>query len=213
MPRLPAPVAVVVSAALLASVGAGSYAAGSLVTSKQIKDGTIKVEDLSPKAVERLRGSTGPAGPPGPAGATGATGSTGAQGARGASAWDKIPSRQTVTGKAPVFFQAATAGDFGSATITLPARPATPMSQGTTAFFAEGPLVASFGAPRSPDCTGTTDVPTAPPGMLCVYVAGGNVRGLFASDTWWGERNVVMLASAVNPGLVNGTFVWAYTAP
>ena len=37
MPRLSAPVAVLASAALLAAVAGGSYAAGTVITSKQIK--------------------------------------------------------------------------------------------------------------------------------------------------------------------------------
>jgi hypothetical protein len=70
----------------------GSAMAGSLITSKQIKDGTIRSKDikkgtisanrLSKAARVSLKGETGPAGP---AGQTGAQGPAGPQGERGPS--------------------------------------------------------------------------------------------------------------------------------
>lgn len=58
-------------------------AAGKLITSKQIKDGTIQTKDISAGARTALQGQQGPAGPAGPAGATGATGATGPAGPPG----------------------------------------------------------------------------------------------------------------------------------
>lgn len=55
-------------------------AAGKLITSKQIKDGTIQTKDISPTARNALKGQTGPAGPPGPAGAQGPQGEPGPAG-------------------------------------------------------------------------------------------------------------------------------------
>src|SRR3954451_8204349 len=62
--------------ALLALVMAttGSAVAASLITSKQIKDGTIQTKDISKKAQKSLKGKTGP---------RGATGLTGPQGSKG----------------------------------------------------------------------------------------------------------------------------------
>lgn len=57
--------------------------AGGLITSKQIKDGTIKTKDLNKLAVKALSGKTGPAGPAGATGATGAAGAAGPQGVPG----------------------------------------------------------------------------------------------------------------------------------
>ncbi|WP_210651056.1 hypothetical protein [Nocardioides sp. SYSU D00065] len=78
--------------ALVLSAGAGATAS-MLITGKQIKDGTItsrdvknrslKVKDLSTAAAAKLKGSTGPAGPAGPRGATGPAGPAGAAGAQG----------------------------------------------------------------------------------------------------------------------------------
>lgn len=63
----------------------GSAVAASLITSKQIQDGTIQVKDISKKARAQLAvaGPQGPAGPAGAVGATGAQGETGETGARG----------------------------------------------------------------------------------------------------------------------------------
>ncbi len=68
----------------------GSAVAGSLITSAQIKDGTIQSKDIKKNSITLNRLSPGAqatikrAGTPGAAGATGATGATGAAGATGA---------------------------------------------------------------------------------------------------------------------------------
>jgi Collagen triple helix repeat (20 copies) len=66
-------------------VGGGYAAADSLITSKDIADGTIRCEDLSKAACKKLKKKSrqGPRGPQGAAGATGATGPAGAKGDRG----------------------------------------------------------------------------------------------------------------------------------
>jgi len=61
----------------------GSAVGASLITSKQIKNGTIQVKDLSSKARSKLRGQRGRAGPQGVPGAQGQPGATGAPGAAG----------------------------------------------------------------------------------------------------------------------------------
>jgi hypothetical protein len=65
-------VAVATVAALLA--GGGTAIAAKSITSKDIKNGTIKLVDVSAAAQSSLRGNTGPAGPAGPRGAQGAPG-------------------------------------------------------------------------------------------------------------------------------------------
>src|SRR5215212_8370748 len=74
--------------ALLALVMAmsGSAVAASLITSKQIKDGTIQTKDISKKArtaLKATRGSVGPAGATGPAGPIGPMGAQGEKGDKG----------------------------------------------------------------------------------------------------------------------------------
>jgi collagen triple helix repeat protein len=61
----------------------GSAIAAGLVTSAQIKDGTIRLVDINPSTKTSLKGQRGPQGPAGARGATGAAGATGAQGVAG----------------------------------------------------------------------------------------------------------------------------------
>ena len=72
-------------AAVVAAVvaTASGTAATILVTSKNIKNGTIQTVDISAKAKRALRGQRGPIGPSGPVGPAGAVGATGARGLAG----------------------------------------------------------------------------------------------------------------------------------
>jgi collagen triple helix repeat protein len=65
-------------------VSAASATAAFVVTSKNIKNGTIQTVDISAKAKRALRGNRGPRGLPGTQGARGAQGLQGAQGSPGA---------------------------------------------------------------------------------------------------------------------------------
>lgn len=63
------PSLVLASIALVVALGGTATAAGvSYVTSKQIRNGTIQLADISKRAKAKLRGRRGPAGPRGPAG-------------------------------------------------------------------------------------------------------------------------------------------------
>jgi hypothetical protein len=64
---------------------ASGTAATLVVTSKNIKNGTIQTVDLSAKAKLALRGNRGPRGAAGSVGATGAQGATGSSGRDGSS--------------------------------------------------------------------------------------------------------------------------------
>jgi Collagen triple helix repeat (20 copies) len=64
-------------------VSAASATAAFVVTSKNIKDGTIQTVDISAKAKRALKGNRGPRGFRGPQGAPGAQGPAGAQGPPG----------------------------------------------------------------------------------------------------------------------------------
>ena len=93
--RRVSPAFVVGMIALSIALGGGTAIAAGLVTSAQIKNGTIQMIDIDPetkKALKGHRGATGAQGPQGaqglvgqqgPAGATGNTGATGAPGAKG----------------------------------------------------------------------------------------------------------------------------------
>ena len=74
-------IAAVVSAAVAV---ASSTAATIVVTSKNIKNGTIQLVDISPKAKKALRGQRGPRGPEGPEGPQGILRITAVRGAESA---------------------------------------------------------------------------------------------------------------------------------
>jgi hypothetical protein len=95
----------IVAAVIVSAVVAGGATAGvtTLITSKQIKDHTIQVSDLSPSAVKQLRGqrgAQGPAGAPGAQGAPGAKGDTGAPGPQGPTGPKGDPGPQGPSGAA-----------------------------------------------------------------------------------------------------------------
>jgi hypothetical protein len=75
-----------VTAIIVSAIVAGTASAGvtTLITSKQIKDGTIQLRDLSPSATQQLHGQAGQQGAAGPKGDTGATGPQGPKGDTGA---------------------------------------------------------------------------------------------------------------------------------
>jgi hypothetical protein len=72
--------AVIVSVIVTAGATAGVT---TLITSRQIKDHTIQMRDISSSAVSQLHGQRGAQGPAGPAGTKGAKGDRGAPGATG----------------------------------------------------------------------------------------------------------------------------------
>jgi hypothetical protein len=96
-------VAVVV--ALLVSVGTAG-AARVLITSKDIKNGTIQLVDLSGKAKRSLKGQRGPRGqatqgPPGPQGAQGPAGAKGEKGDKATRATKGTRATRAIRGSAP----------------------------------------------------------------------------------------------------------------
>ncbi len=72
----PSPAMAVAVIALVAAATGGGYAAGGLVTSSSIRNGTIQLNDLSPALQKQVRtpGIRGPQGPIGPQGIAGAPG-------------------------------------------------------------------------------------------------------------------------------------------
>jgi hypothetical protein len=75
--------ALLVALAAVVTASAGSAFAATQVTSRQIKDGTIELKDLSNSARAALRGGRGPQGGPGPNGAKGDSGAQGDKGPQG----------------------------------------------------------------------------------------------------------------------------------
>jgi hypothetical protein len=82
--HLPSPAMVIAIIALIAATTGSAVAASSLITSAKIKNGTIKLADISKSTQKALKkGKTGPQGPKGDKGDTGAAGAAGAPGAPG----------------------------------------------------------------------------------------------------------------------------------
>jgi hypothetical protein len=189
--------------ALMVATGGTSYAAVK-ITSKDIKDHTITVKDLSPKTVKKLRGQRGPQGPPG------TNGTNGADGADGRDATDVLESGKTITGSVFYRITAGVAGEEMYQSIPLPAHAPAPM---TSAGFAPDAVPATSG--HDPTCTGTWEVPTAPAGRLCgYYKTGSNLSDAYLATTSPGKNESFTVAlTPTAAGLILVSLRWAYTAP
>ena len=88
----------VVAMIALAVALSGSAMAAGLVTTTQIKDGTIRLIDLHPGAKSALQGQRAPAGPQGTTGAQGPQGAAGARGATGPQGPQGVQGLQGVRG-------------------------------------------------------------------------------------------------------------------
>ena len=156
--------------------------------------------------VEGGAGGSGLAGAPGPAGQAGA---------RGFSAWDAIPSGQTVTGS--TIWDEAVIADNQDFRIYVPfpgkATPAITLS--TMINFASDSWDDTIDDDAT--CTGTKLAPTAPPGKVCIYRHGNNFAdNVSGNDNYVNGRDGFYVDAMSNgtPGQdMNVAFSWAYTAP
>lgn len=75
----------IITAIIVSVVISGTASAGvtTLITSRQIKDHTIQLRDISPSALGQMQGQTGAQGVPGSKGDTGAPGAQGLPGSKG----------------------------------------------------------------------------------------------------------------------------------
>lgn len=186
--RRPHPATLVAIVALVLAGTSTGYAAGTLVTSKQIKDRTIKVRDISPTARARLRGNTGPAGDQGP---------------RGYSAWDPIPSGTLVGG---AWTASGADGLDTPIAVNLPGLAPVELD---LAHLARWP---------STHCGGTVFAPDPDPGYACVSDYGFGAKGgttPTASVDVSGQRDraFVIQVSAPGDSAFNMLGAWAYRAP
>ena len=188
----------------------GKDIAKNAVTSKHLKNGTVKEKDLNSKVAAKLNATTGS---PGLTGATGPAGPKGATGSRGFSAWDTIPSAVTVRGQE----YARLWGNGGVINVSLPAAAPSALTNETVNFAGTSPTSGDDDA----TCTGTYANPTAPAGKVCLYP--DNVENSFGDATmangWtWGDAALRTRAFYVEYGGAPTDvdyvwFTWAYTAP
>jgi hypothetical protein len=231
---------VVASLALFIALGGVSYAAVKLpknsvgapqimrnaVTGNKVKDGSLTAKDFSSALLSSLKSVTGAAGAPGaagPKGDTGAKGEPGAAGApgargetgpRGVSAWDVIPSGESVTGAFEYDSVANVSGDFRTY-MKLPARAPVPLTSTTVNFAADASAITTD---DDPACTGTLAAPTAPAGKVCIYFnnAAGDSSGMSARPTLNNETGAFTVSwndSATTNSDVFAYGSWTYTAP
>jgi hypothetical protein len=212
------PAIVIATLALFAALGGTAVAAGTLITGKQIKNGSITGVDVKNKSltardfrgsVRGPRGQTGPAGPQGAAGRPGSQGPAGAPGPEGPKGDVGI---QGPAGPFPEGDMPAGRTIYGRFAIAgLPgAEPMDSISYTYRMSAALTPHVITGIVP--PGCSGTAANPGAAPGHLCVFV----LENLFMStpavfDS--GRTGAAIWSDAEHPdgGFVLGT--WAATSP
>lgn len=81
--RKPSPAMVIALIALFVALTGTATAGGLLITTRQIKNGTIQAVDINSRTLRQLAGRPGPTGPPGPEGPPGPQGPQGPSGDRG----------------------------------------------------------------------------------------------------------------------------------
>lgn len=199
---------------------------------------------VGPKGDTGAQGAMGPTGPQGLTGAVGATGPQGAQGAvgatgaqgpvgqvgpvgpRGESAFDVIPQGRTVYGVIGADVQASSANGQWGFSESLPA--IAPVAFGNELVTIRnnehvnndcgGPCLADEEITHSPNCTGSVESPSAPPGWLCLYpvnvqnVAAGTLRAT-ALPAGSSRHGFFVRWKNSSSGLSGIRMVWAYTAP
>ena len=170
--------------ALIALVVAttGSAVAASLITSAQIKDGTIQTKDISKKTLKALKGkqgargatgaagAAGAAGPAGPAGAPGTQGEKGEKGDQGNRGTDFSPNATLPSGASLTGTWGVGSGANGFAADSIDYR--IPLATAPSAHYIATP------GDQTADCSGPGH---AAAGHLCVYEIGGTANEVFSS--------------------------------
>jgi hypothetical protein len=201
------------------------------VRSSEVRNHSLLAVDFAPGQLPKgATGATGATGAPGATGANGATGAPGPKGdtgATGLSALNTLPSGSTEHGVIGADFDdpgTTTGNDFGvDTTLPIPAPVALDDAHvfvDVTGWQDAGGQTAPTTADTNAGCTGTPAAPTAPAGVVCIYVSGGdhafNLAGnsvLFgAGASPYGFKLIWDSSSASEAD----TFVdatWAYKAP
>jgi hypothetical protein len=191
----------VIAAVCLLLASTGGAVAGSLITSKQIKDNTITsrdiknrtltAKDLSKKTVTSLKGP---------------------QGAPGRNAWDVIPSGKTVTG---YFYDTGFSGATPNSQVENISFPGKASSAPSAYGFGADPFTES---PEDAACTGSFNAPTAPAGKVCVYLdglSGFSDAAVYRWDNASTATSTFYLTFAESAADTGNYYygVWAYRAP
>jgi hypothetical protein len=204
-------------AVFLALAGVAGAASALLpknsVRSKTIKNGQVKAVDLHKAAVTGSRIA--------PNAVTGAAvkddSLTGADidesSLKGLSPYATIPSGTTVTGSWNYLSPPGTGIDLVEA---LPAPAPAPLTDATVNFDKEA---GGFAPDADPACNGDSSTPTAPAGMVCIYIDHGSTspKGLVGNALQYlpssptSRYGFEIATAGGGNGQAGGT--WAYTAP
>jgi len=231
----PTPALVVSIIALVVACTGTGIAASRLITSGDIKNGTIKLKDLSPAARKALLGKAGPQGPTGPQGAKGATGAKGPQGKQGEPGQPgtslfnatTIPSGVTIKGAWGGRYITAVEGSQQNSYLLSYSFPLPAPQKLTDSDVQFGANTAGPVGDADPACTGSVAEPTAPAGKVCLYVNEGP-NGTRSNSTLTGFKlsaagvnteadrygfEVRIVDAGTVPGTLRAEGTWAYTAP
>lgn len=198
--------------ALVITLTSGTAVAASMINGKRIVSGTIASKQIKNDGVWRrdIR-----------AGAVGSTeignGTIGSHDLQSglrtkvnASPWGKIPSRVTVKGQE--YWSAASGVTFHN--ITLPAAAPVPLNN-SQLKFAPDSFAASSPSSEDAACSGSYSRPTAPRGMVCIYLGSDGGANNITPATWADPdlRTGAFYLSVSAPSATNPWLTWAYTAP
>jgi hypothetical protein len=171
--RRPSPSMVIALTALVLAAS-GSAVAASIITSAQIKNGTIQLWDINSKARKALKGHTGPQGPAGAKGAPGATGANGGTGARGATGTTGATGPAGAPGTAVGYATVDSPGTVSSALNVTTANVTKPLS--STGFYCFSGL--SF-TPKNAQVTLIEPFPVGETGGIAPRVFLGTPNAVF----------------------------------
>jgi Collagen triple helix repeat (20 copies) len=174
-----------------------------------------------PRGFRGPRGPRGPAGPPGPQGSAGPAGARGADGAPGANGAPGPPGPPGPFPDGDLPRGKTLRGTFSMSGLSPTTGPETSTSEISFGFvFASAPVphFIELDETPPPECPGTSRVPEALPGHLCVYesfVSRVTVRGINGPDgdgtTYrFGAR---LFAYGNSPGQFFSQGTWAATSP
>lgn len=214
--------AVAYLALFVALGGTSAYAAGALpkasvgakqlkrnaVASPKVKDGSLRAVDFAAGQLPSAsRGAAGAPGATGPQGERGPAGPQGDQGPSGFSVFDgSLPSGKTMSG----YFSLQMPMANGERVMFGISFPVSAPSQPLGVRFAPG----AGGEPgdTDPACDGSSEEPTAPPGLVCIYSKGnGGSNGYYAANL--GRRGFSFSFASTGGAFSSYHGVWAYTAP
>jgi hypothetical protein len=216
--RKPSPALMVAIVALVVAC-AGTAIAANLITSSEIKNGTIKKQDLSAKLKKSLQGKRGPQGPPGEKGEQGDQGPPGPSGLSGGT----IPSGTTITGGWGGRYIAALEGSQTNSYLLTYSFPLPAPVRLTDSQVQFGGGTAAPVGDADPACTGSVASPTAPAGKVCIYsndsardnstLTGFKLSAAQANTDADAYGFTVRMVNVSTPGTMRAEGTWAYTAP